>query len=92
MIYSQPIVWTTRKIKHNQQHYIEKEASVDLYKDEVVTPFERFTIKEIHDVSYRPLPGKLSFFYLHTVRGVYTYRVKSSPEEWIAEYKKIQIK
>lgn len=79
-------------IKHNQQHYIEEESSIDLYHDAVITPFDRFHIREIHDASYRPLTGRLGFFYLHTIRGVYTFKVKISPEPWIEEYKKVQIK
>ncbi|GGF16402.1 hypothetical protein GCM10010954_13770 [Halobacillus andaensis] len=92
MICSQPIVWVVREIKQNQQHFIEEESSIDLYHDQVVTPFEQFPIKDIHDASYRPLSGRLGFFYLHTIRGVFSYKVKESPEKWIAEYKKVQIK
>ncbi|WP_101843372.1 hypothetical protein [Halobacillus sp. Marseille-P3879] len=92
MICSQPIIWVVRKIKHNQQHYIEEASTIDLYRDRVVTPFEQFHIKDVHDASYRSMSGRYDFFYLHTIRGVFSYKVIESPEHWIEEYKKIQIK
>ncbi|WP_082234761.1 hypothetical protein [Halobacillus massiliensis] len=92
MICSQPIVWTIRKIESNQQKYIEKESVIELHEDVVITPSERFPLHEVHDASYRSLSNTLGFFYLHTIRGVFSYRVKDSPNVWISEFKKIQIK
>ncbi|MCP3026800.1 hypothetical protein [Halobacillus sp. A5] len=92
MICSQPIIWVNRKIKNNQQNYVEESASVDLYHDRVVTPFEEFHLKDVHDASYRPLSGRIGFFYLHTIRGVFSYQVTDSPYDWIEKYKNIQIK
>ncbi|WP_173917055.1 hypothetical protein [Halobacillus sp. Marseille-Q1614] len=92
MICSQPIVWTVRKIESNQQKYIEKESVIELHDDVVITPTERFDLHEVHDASYRSLTGSFGFFYLHTIRGVFSYRVKVSPSQWISEFKKVQIK
>ncbi|UOQ92700.1 hypothetical protein MUO14_20120 [Halobacillus shinanisalinarum] len=92
MICSHPVFTTKRVIKDNQQHYVEEESHIELYNDQVITPSAQFLIEDVHDVSYRPLSGTYGFFYLHTIRGVYSFKVKGSPEIWMAEYKKVQVR
>ncbi|WP_079529272.1 hypothetical protein [Halobacillus hunanensis] len=92
LICSQPVFLTKRVIDHNQQHFIEEEASIELYENAVITPTARFKIEDVHDVSYRNLSGTYGFFYLHTIKGVYPFRVKGSPDVWMEEYKRVQVK
>ena len=39
------------------------------------------------DFSYREIANQGGILYLHTLQGVYTYIVKSSPEAFITAYR-----
>ncbi|MGP4061905.1 hypothetical protein [Halobacillus litoralis] len=87
MICSQSVFVKTRVIENNQQHYIEHQETLDLYEDEIVTPTEKFVLKDVHDVSYKGLTGTYGFLYLHTIKGVRTYMVKEHPAEWMESFR-----
>jgi hypothetical protein len=88
LLCSQPIVWKTRTIQNNQQFYIEEQSSIDLYQNEVVTPFETISIENIFDVSFKEFSNTSGLLYLHTNRGVKTYMVKESPSTWMETFHK----
>ena len=46
-----------------------------------------FPIKDVMDFSYREIANQGGILYLHTLQGVYTYIVKSSPEAFITAYR-----
>ncbi|WP_064091087.1 hypothetical protein [Rossellomorea aquimaris] len=90
LICSQPFMRTERRIEDNQQFTVETEGHIYLYKDKIVTPSKSFTLKDVMDVSSRSLSSYYTFLYLHTIEGVWTYVVKSSPEEFITHYHSIK--
>ncbi len=89
LICSQACMKTERKIEDNEQFTVEKEEFIHLYKDKIVTPTKSFTIKEVMDVTSKPLSAYYTFLYLHTIEGVRTFVVKSSPEPFITHYKEL---
>jgi hypothetical protein len=41
-------------------------------------------------VTSKPLSAFYTFLYLHTIEGVWTFVVKSSPEQFITQYHKVK--
>ncbi|WP_181350793.1 hypothetical protein [Thalassobacillus sp. CUG 92003] len=90
LIYSQPFTTTSRVIQNNVQHYTEIEKYLNLYEDKITAPYNQFHLQDVFDVSYRPLSASYGFLYLHTNQGVFSYTVKTSPESFINEYKRLK--
>ena len=81
---------TERRIEDNQQFTVETEEHLYLYNDRIVTPTKSFTIKDVMDVTSKPLSSYYTFLYLHTIEGVWTFVVKSSPEQFISHYHQVK--
>ncbi|TMU85969.1 hypothetical protein FGG79_12330 [Bacillus sp. BHET2] len=81
---------TERRIEDNQQFTVETEEYLYLYKDRIVTPTKSFIIKDVMDVTSKPLSAYYTFLYLHTIEGVWTFVVKSSPEQFISHYHNVK--
>lgn len=90
LICSQPFMKTERRIEDNQQFTVETEEHLYLYSDRIETPTKSFTIKDVMDVTSKPLSAFYTFLYLHTIEGVWTFVVKSSPEHFITQYQKVK--
>ncbi len=90
LICSQPFMKTERRIEDNEQFTVETEEYLYLYKDRIVTPTKSFIIKDVMDVTSRSLSAYYTFLYLHTIEGVWTFVVKSSPEQFISHYHKVK--
>ncbi|PAQ15492.1 hypothetical protein CD798_06810 [Bacillaceae bacterium SAOS 7] len=86
----QPYIVTSRKIEWEQQKISQTEEYLHLYQDKVTCASYEFTITEVHDMSYRLLSANYGFFYLHTIRGVFSYIITTSPSHFIDAYKKIK--
>jgi hypothetical protein len=81
---------TERRIEDNQQFTVETEEHLYLYSDRIVTPTKSFTISDVMDVTSKPLSAYYTFLYLHTIEGVWTFVVKSSPEQFISHYHSVK--
>ncbi|KAA9012849.1 hypothetical protein [Niallia endozanthoxylica] len=87
LIAQQPYIKTERKVTSIEQFEIEHDRIIYLYNDKVVTQNREFPIKDVMDFSYREIANQGGILYLHTLQGVYTYIVKSSPEAFITAYR-----
>ncbi|RFA35606.1 hypothetical protein CAI16_07370 [Virgibacillus dokdonensis] len=72
-----------RVVSSLQQEDIKQERMLYLYTNKVVTQRREFPIDNVLDFSYRPVSNQGGILYLHSLQGVYTYTVDSSPEEFI---------
>ncbi|WP_100331140.1 hypothetical protein [Bacillus xiapuensis] len=79
-----------REIKQGQQHIYQEEAHLHLFQDKVTTASHEFALHEVHDMSYRRFSAGFVFFYLHTIRGVFSYLVTTSPDQFIDTYQQIK--
>ena len=87
LIAQHPYIKTERKVTSIEQFEIEHDRIIYLYNDKVVTQNREFPIKVVMDFSYREIANQGGILYLHTLQGVYTYIVKSSPEAFITAYR-----
>ena len=87
LIAQHPYIKTERKVTSIEQFEIEHNRIIYLYNDKVVTQNREFPIKDVMDFSYREIANQGGILYLHTLQGVYTYIVKSSPEAFITAYR-----
>ena len=87
LIAQHPYIKTERKVTSIKQFEIEHDRIIYLYNDKVVTQNREFPIKDVMDFSYREIANQGGILYLHTLQGVYTYIVKSSPEAFITAYR-----
>ena len=92
MLISHPYVKVNRKIKNNEQHLIEIEESLVLYRDKVISASDYFRLQDILDMSFKSLSGESGFLYLHTNRGVFSFHTKTNPEEFIHFYQRLKEK
>lgn len=87
LIAQHPYIKTERKITSTGKYEIEHIRWIYLYSNKVVTQYRRFPIKDVLDFSYRVITNQGGILYLHTVQGVFTYTVRSSPEVFIETYR-----
>lgn len=87
LIAQHPYVKIERKIMNFEQTEIEHSRMISLYEGKVVTEYREFPIHLVTDFSYKVIANQGGILYLHTLGGLYTYQVKSSPEAFIAAYK-----
>jgi hypothetical protein len=89
-IAKQEYIKIERKITSLEQIDMEHKRFLSLYPDKIVSFHREFPIEEVLDISYRKIGGEgAGLLYLHTIRGVYSYTVKSSPKEFIGKVKSV---
>ncbi|WP_339199153.1 hypothetical protein MKY27_07575 [Solibacillus sp. FSL R5-0449] len=87
LIAQHPYFKVERTVTGTEQFEIEHDRIIYLYNDKVVTQNREFPINIVMDFSYRKIANQGGILYLHTLQGVYTYIVKSSPEAFIHAYR-----
>lgn len=87
LIAQHPYVKVERKVLGLEQIEVEHSRTIYLYEEKVITEHREFPIHLVTDISFKPIASEGGILYLHTLRGLYTYQVKSSPEALIAAYK-----
>ncbi|WP_052737879.1 hypothetical protein [Bacillus sp. SA1-12] len=85
-----PYSKVTRIIEENRQFHKEVEHELVLTTEQICTTFDTFLLKEVLDVSFRYFSENIGFLYLHTTKGMYSYTVKTSPENFIKQFKEIK--
>ncbi|GIO24617.1 hypothetical protein [Oceanobacillus sp. J11TS1] len=86
LIAKQPYVKIVRQVSALEQKDIEEQRHMYLYEDKIVTRYREFPIEDVMDISYR-FSGNKGMLYLHTLKGVYAYIIKSSPEQFMNAFK-----
>lgn len=76
-----------RKVTKLEKTAVEDKRMLYLYPDRLVTAYREFPIHEIIDMSFREVGGSGGLLYVHTVGGVFSYTVESSPMEFIRTFK-----
>lgn len=87
LIAEQPYIKVKREVSSIEQKEIEFRRTIYLYDEKVVTEHREFPIKDLLDMSYRLIGGTGGLLYLHTSKGVFSYTVKSSPEQFVKAYR-----
>lgn len=87
LIAQHPYFKVERTVTITEQYEVEHNRIIYLYNDKVVTQHREFPINIVMDFSYREIANQGGILYLHTLQGVYTYIVKSSPEAFINAYR-----
>jgi hypothetical protein len=90
LIASQSYLTVTRLIKWNKQQYITNEHELYLYEEIIVTNNGQFLIEEVLDITYKPSSTEFGFLYLHTTRGVFPFRTKNTPYQFIEKYEELK--
>lgn len=87
----QPYYKIIRTIDGLDQRMEEQAREMILYEDRIVTKHRHFPIKQVFDLSYRPMGDGVGFLYLHTQQGVYSYTLKDDPESFITAFKNLNV-
>ncbi|WP_164670509.1 hypothetical protein [Virgibacillus doumboii] len=87
LIAEHPYFKVQREVSSIEQIDVEYERLIYLYNDRVITKYHEFPLSDVLDMSYRVFGTEGGLLYLHTVKGVYTYTVKSSPKHFIDAFK-----
>lgn len=85
-----PYMKVIRTIEDNHQYHKEEEHKIILSSERIQTSFDTFLLEEVLDISYRVLSQEMGLLYLHTIRGMYSFTVRTSPHLFIKEFKKIK--
>ncbi len=83
-----PYYKVQRHVSSTEQKDIEEERELILYKDKICSQYREFPIQKVFDISYRMIGQDVGFLYLHTSKGVYSYKIKSTPKQFIDAYKR----
>ncbi|MCM3740708.1 hypothetical protein M3210_10530 [Oceanobacillus luteolus] len=87
LLAKQPYVKIVRTVDSITQTNTEEERTMYLYEDRLVTRHREFDFHTINDMSYRLIGPKGGLLYVHTNKGVFSYMVKSSPEQFVQTFK-----
>ena len=79
----QPYFKIRREVSSIEQRDIEEQRNLYLYDDKIITEHREFPMEQVLDVSYREFGKKGGLLYLHTLKGVFSYQVKSTPKSFI---------
>lgn len=82
-----PYSKVVREVTKLEKTAVEDKRMLYLYSDKLVTAYREFPIHEIIDMSFREVGGSGGLLYVHTVGGVFSYTVESSPMEFIHTFK-----
>jgi hypothetical protein len=83
----QQYVKVQREVDGLVQKDIEYERFIYLYPDRVVTAYRSFPIQDVLDMSYRKIAGEGGLLYVHTIGGVFSYTVKTSPDSFVRAFR-----
>ncbi|MDN4606925.1 hypothetical protein [Sporosarcina highlanderae] len=89
-IASLPYFTVERSIDWFQQKHQQSSNTLLLFEGSIKTKEHTFSLEHVHDVSYRAFSNGTGLFYLHTNRGVFTFEVKTDPNEFIHSYRKLK--
>lgn len=88
LLASQSYVKIEREVTSIKQVDTEDKRTLYLYPDRIVSKHRVFPIEEVSDISYRQFGQQNGLLYLHTNRGLFSYTVKSPPDDFLNTFKK----
>lgn len=83
----QPYYKMIREVSSLRQRNRKDHREIRLYKQKITTKYRQFKIEDVQDMSFRPIGGEGGLFYLHTIKGVFSYHVEESPKQFITIFK-----
>lgn len=87
IIAEQPYYKMIREVSSIKQQDIKDKRKIVLFTDKVKTKHREFPLSDVLDMSFRKVGKEGGILYLHTMRGVYSYHVETSPESFITTFK-----
>ncbi len=81
---------TERFIEAGEMRIVQTEYRLQLYQDEVITSASVFKLPNVWDISYKSFSQDANLLYLHTHRGVITYKVYENPGHFVKAFKKLK--
>lgn len=81
---------TERSIEAGEMKIVETECNIQLYEDTLVTSATKFHVANVWDISYKSFSSDASLLYLHTHRGVLTYKIHTDPDKFVETFKKLK--
>ena len=81
---------TERSIEAGEMKITKSEYDLHLYEDVLVSSTATLSLTNVWDISYKSFSDDANLLYLHTHRGVLTYKVDSDPHKFVATFKKIK--
>lgn len=82
----QPYVKIIRELTSIEQKDVEDHRTLYLYPDKVVTRHREFLVKDVIDISFRPIGDIGGLLYIHTNKGLFSYTVKTSTTAFIEAF------
>ena len=81
---------TERSIEAGQMNIIHTEYEIFLYEDKLIDSTKEFNLRHVWDISYKTFSDDANLLYLHTHRGVLTYKVPRDPDRFVKTFKKLK--
>ncbi|ALS75305.1 hypothetical protein AUC31_08760 [Planococcus rifietoensis] len=81
---------TERSIVAGQMKIIHTEYEIHLYEDKLTASTNEFKLMHVWDISYKTFSDDANLLYLHTHRGVLTYKVPRDPDRFVKTFKKLK--
>lgn len=89
LIGTQPYYKIQRQVSSVDQQDVEEQRYLYLYEDKIITYHREFSLHQVLDMSYREFGKQGGLLYLHTLKGVFSYQVKASPQPFIDIFKSL---
>lgn len=83
----QPYYKIIREVSSLRQRDVKDHREIRLYEQKITTKHRQFKLEDVHDMSFRPIGKEGGLFYLHTIKGVFSYHVEKSPKQFITIFK-----
>lgn len=90
LVSSLTCVDTQRSIEAGEMKVVHTEYDIHLYEDALIAPTSTFSLANVWDISYKSFSEDANLLYLHTHRGVMTYKVHADPNKFVKAFKKIK--
>lgn len=81
---------TERSIEAGEMKIVKTEYDLHLYEDVLVASTTKFNLINVWDISYKSFSDEGNLLYLHTHRGVITYKVNMDPKVFVSAFKKLK--
>ncbi|GKW46457.1 hypothetical protein [Planococcus sp. NCCP-2050] len=81
---------TERSIEAGEMKITQSEYSIYLFEDHLIASTTKFSLDNVWDISYKSFSEEANLLYLHTHRGVVTYKVFENPMKFVRTFKKIK--
>ncbi|MDN7246818.1 hypothetical protein [Planococcus shenhongbingii] len=81
---------TERSIEAGEIKLIHTKYDLHLYEDTLVAFTTHYHLENVWDISYKSFSEDANLLYLHTHRGVVTYKVYEDPGRFVTTFKKLK--